>query len=80
MNKLFKAVRSKWNKLFNSYDIVAEQKRLGGNKWTRHHIYKRDLTGRSAYLGYRLNVVDAIQVIAEHSGGDCHVNIVKVKK
>ncbi|WPJ54260.1 hypothetical protein RCIP0073_00070 [Klebsiella phage RCIP0073] len=80
MNKLFESIRKQWNKLFRRYDIVAEQKRLGGTKWTRHHIYQRGAFGKCAYLGYRLNVVDAIQVIAEHSNGDCHINIAKVKK
>ncbi|QEG10414.1 hypothetical protein KMI8_67 [Klebsiella phage KMI8] len=80
MNKLFEVILVNWNKLFRRYDIVAEQKRLGGTKWTRQHIYQRGAFGKCAYLGYRLNVVDAIQVIAEHSGGDCYINIVKAKK
>lgn len=80
MNKLFESIRKQWNKVFHSYDIVAERKSLGGTKWTRHHIYQRGIISKNAYLGYRLNVVDAIQVIAEHSGGDCHINIIKVKK
>lgn len=80
MNKLFESIRKQWNKLFRRYDIVAERKSISRAVWTRHHIYQRGAFGKCAYLGYRLNVVDAIQVIAEHSGGDCYINIVKAKK
>ncbi|UCR74535.1 hypothetical protein KL3_00070 [Klebsiella phage KL3] len=79
MNKLFEVIRVNWNKLFRRYDIVAEQKRLGGTKWTRQHIYQRGAFGKCAYLGYRLNLVDAIGTISKISGGHAHINIVKRK-
>lgn len=80
MNKLFKSIADKWNKLFRGYYVVGEPKSLGSATWTRHHIYRKRFGKKPKYLGYRLSLDNAIRIAYQDANGNCHIKILGSKQ